>query len=68
MTMGATAESAKQRRGKAAYLAGESAEIQVQKLYEQSGHVLAARRWRGGGAEIDLIFRDGDICVFVEVK
>ncbi len=32
------------------------------------GGGVPARRWRGGGAEIDLIFRDGDICVFVEVK
>lgn len=29
---------------------------------------LAAKRWRGGGGEIDLVFKDGDLCVFVEVK
>ncbi|GAA6209589.1 YraN family protein [Cognatishimia sp. WU-CL00825] len=66
--MATAAEITKQCRGKTAYLAGETAERLVQKQYEQSGLVLAAHRWRGGGAEIDLIFRDGALCVFVEVK
>ena len=29
---------------------------------------IARRRWRGAGGEIDLITRDGDDLVFVEVK
>lgn len=55
-------------RGKRAYLSGQSAEQTVLAIYERNGFVLAAQRWRGGGAEIDLIFRDGDTCIFVEVK
>ena len=55
-------------RGRRAYLAGQSAEQMVLRDYLQRGYELAAQRWRGGGAEIDLIFRDGNGCVFVEVK
>jgi len=29
---------------------------------------VAARRWKGPGGEIDLILRDGDAVIFVEVK
>ncbi len=38
------------------------------KFYEQQGYSVAARRWRGDGGEIDLIFRQGAALVFVEVK
>ena len=55
-------------RGRRAYLAGQSAEQMVLRDYLQRGYELAAQRWRGGGAEIDLIFHDGNGCVFVEVK
>jgi putative endonuclease len=55
-------------RGRRAYLAGQSAEKMVLRDYLQRGYELAAQRWRGGGAEIDLIFHDGNGCVFVEVK
>ena len=34
----------------------------------RSGHRIADRRWRGHGAEIDLIAEDGDGFIFVEVK
>lgn len=36
--------------------------------YERRGFSIAHRRWRGGGGEIDLIARDGDGLVFIEVK
>ncbi len=39
------------------------------RLYERERHVIAAHRWRGRyGGEIDLIARDGDTLIFVEVK
>ena len=55
-------------RGQRAYLAGATAEDQVAKHYEQRGYSLAEHRWRGAGGEIDLIFRQGEALVFVEVK
>lgn len=58
----------RQIRGRRAYLAGQAAEETVDRLYQQKGYEILARRWRGGGGEIDLIYRDGDGCVFVEVK
>lgn len=54
--------------GKAAYLAGLSAEDQVAQLYETHGYHLRARRWRGRGSEIDLIFEKSGEITFVEVK
>lgn len=36
--------------------------------YERRGYPVARRRWRGIGGEIDLILRDGDGLIFVEVK
>jgi putative endonuclease len=59
---------AKQNRGRRAYLAGQAAELVVDRLYRRKGYEPAAQRWRGGGGEIDLIYRDGAACVFVEVK
>jgi putative endonuclease len=50
------------------YHAGLSAEDQVARDYERRGFPVAARRWRGKGGEIDLIVRDGDGFVFIEVK
>lgn len=54
--------------GKTAYLTGLSAEDIVARHYTDRGLVEVARRWRGQGGEIDLIFADGDTMVFVEVK
>ena len=34
----------------------------------RQGLTLVARRWRGQGGEIDLIFRDGILYIFMEVK
>lgn len=55
-------------RGRVAYHDGLAAEEIAAREYLSEGAVLLAQRWRGGGAEIDLIFREGDTFVFVEVK
>lgn len=54
--------------GKRSYLAGLSAENGVAAEYARRGHAVAARRWRGSRGEIDLVMRDGDGLIFVEVK
>lgn len=58
----------KQRTGLIAYHSGQAAEAQIAAEYERRGHLLAARRWRGKGGEIDLVFQSSDQVVFVEVK
>lgn len=55
-------------RGLANYHAGHAAESSVAKVYEDNGIGICARNWRGLTGEIDLIGRDGDVVVFVEVK
>ena len=35
---------------------------------EQRGYAIVARRYRGKTGEIDIVARDGDALVFVEVK
>jgi putative endonuclease len=55
-------------RGRRAYLSGQAAEETVMRVYQRAGYALANQRWRGGGGEIDLIFRKGNALVFVEVK
>ncbi|MBN2906647.1 MAG: YraN family protein [Rhodobacteraceae bacterium] len=54
--------------GTVSYHAGVAAEDCVARGYERRGLPIAARRWRGRSGEIDLIARDGDGLVFVEVK
>lgn len=54
--------------GSVGYHAGLAAEDIVAKDYVARAHGIAARRWRGKAGEIDLIARDGDTVVFVEVK
>ncbi|WP_343080965.1 YraN family protein [Ostreiculturibacter nitratireducens] len=54
--------------GEVGYRAGLAAEDQVAARYERIGCAIAARRWRGSGGEIDIVVRDGDSIVFVEVK
>lgn len=58
----------RQSRGKTSHYAGEAAEMRIATDYERRGFPVARRRWRGQGGEIDLILRDGDGLVFVEVK
>ncbi|WP_281995202.1 YraN family protein [Ruegeria faecimaris] len=55
-------------RSSVSYHAGQAAEQQVAADYERRGYSIAHRRWRGAGGEIDLIVRNGDGLVFVEVK
>ncbi|MEQ9694291.1 YraN family protein [Shimia sp. SDUM112013] len=59
---------ARQDRGRQAWHAGQAAEHAVARHYERAGLSIAARRWRKGGGELDLVMRDGDSLVFVEVK
>jgi putative endonuclease len=54
--------------GRSNYLAGQAAEDAVLRHYEALGLTLAQARWRGKAGEVDLILRDGDELVFVEVK
>lgn len=55
-------------RGKMANLSGEAAERRIAMDYERRGFAVARRRWRGIGGEIDLITRNAEGVVFVEVK
>ena len=54
--------------GSVGYHAGRVAEDIVALDYVRRNHGIAARRWRGASGEIDLIARDGDAVIFVEVK
>lgn len=54
--------------GLASYHAGMAAEGVVETRYARAGHAIAGRRWRGSCGEIDLIARDGDGLIFIEVK
>lgn len=54
--------------GDNSYHAGLAAEDIVARDYARRAHQIAARRWRGKSGEIDLVLRDGDTVVFVEVK
>ncbi|GAA6174105.1 YraN family protein [Sulfitobacter pacificus] len=51
-----------------AYHAGLAAELRIAQDYERRGFAIARRRWRGACGEIDLILRDGNGLIFVEVK
>jgi putative endonuclease len=62
------ARQTRKARGLTNYLAGHAAEASVARHYEDRGIAICARNWRGSGGEIDLIGRDGDVVVFVEVK
>lgn len=55
-------------QSKTNYHAGLAAEAIVESDYERRGRPVADRRWRGRGGEIDLIFREDDGLIFVEVK
>lgn len=55
-------------QGQTSYHAGVSAELQIAQDYERRGLAVACQRWRGVCGEIDLITRDDDGLVFVEVK
>lgn len=50
------------------YHAGFVAEDIVADDYQRRGQPIAGRRWRGKGGEIDIIARDGEQVIFIEVK
>lgn len=52
----------------AAWGRGRIAEFSALCLLLAKGYRILARRWRGPGAEIDIIARRGGTLVFVEVK
>lgn len=60
--------SANTLRGSVNHLAGLAGETAAGRYYQSIGFRVAERRWRGGAGEIDLILRDDDLHVFVEVK
>ncbi|MDB5986064.1 MAG: hypothetical protein JWR16_1117 [Nevskia sp.] len=47
---------------------GAAAEAQAQRHLEAAGLRLIARNWRCRGGELDLVMRDRDTLVFVEVR
>ena len=47
---------------------GKSGEDLACRELERRGYVIVARRYRVRGGELDVIARDGDTIVFVEVK
>jgi putative endonuclease len=49
-------------------LLGEGAEQLVRRRLERAGWSFQAANWRCAAGEIDLVMRDGDELVFVEVK
>lgn len=55
-------------RGQQAHCAGMAAESSVVQLYERTGRIVAAQRWRGSAGEIDIVVRDGAEVIFIEVK
>lgn len=60
--------SARAMRGLRSHHAGLAAEEQVARAYDRGGMTVCARRWRGRSGEIDIVARDGDRVIFVEVK
>ncbi len=55
-------------RGAVNHQAGAAAESSVVRDYDRRGRAVSHRRWRGQAGEIDLIAREGEGYVFVEVK
>ena len=47
---------------------GRSGEGIARKHLERQGYVFVAANWRCRAGELDLVMRDGDVLVFVEVK
>jgi putative endonuclease len=68
MAVEKTARSGRALRGQVGYHAGMAAEDAVARHYAMSGRPIAATRWRGSAGEIDLVAREGNVVVFIEVK
>jgi putative endonuclease len=60
--------TAKRASGATGHHAGLAAEESIARDYERRGQPISDRRWRGAAGEIDLVARDGDTLVFIEVK
>ncbi len=50
------------------YYGGLAAEDAAERWYVEQGATPVAKRWRSEAGEIDLIMREGETLVFVEVK
>ena len=61
-------DEARRKRGAKAHRTGVLAEENAARFLESRGFQILARRHRTPHGEIDLIARDRDILVFVEVK
>ena len=58
----------REKRGAISHQAGLAAEEIAARWYTDHGAAILARRWRRPEGEIDLIIRDSETIVFVEVK
>lgn len=47
---------------------GKDGEEQAVRYLSEKGYCILERNWRSGRHEIDIIAKDGDVYVFVEVK
>jgi len=47
---------------------GDESEDRACDYLKQEGYMIVARNWRTRAGEVDIIARDGDVLVFVEVK
>lgn len=65
---GVAPRTARQRRGRRNHIAGLMAEDAVERHYRRKGAEILARRLRTPAGELDLVLREGDCLVFVEVK
>ncbi len=54
--------------GAVSYYGGLAAEDQVAADYQRRGYEICGHRWRGKGGEIDLIAKDRNGFIFIEVK
>ncbi|MBS0125532.1 YraN family protein [Thetidibacter halocola] len=55
-------------QGSVGHHSGAAAEACIALDYERRGFPIVRRRWRGKAGEIDLIARDGEGLIFIEVK
>ncbi len=60
--------SFKQTALSSAHDTGKEGERIARTYLESQGYVIEEQNWRKGRAEIDIIAKEGDILVFVEVK
>lgn len=61
-------DEARKKRGAKAHRTGVLAEDSAARFIERQGYTILARRHRTPHGEIDLVAKEGDVLVFVEVK